>query len=212
MHEHDRTLLVDPQGAPIRPDSLEVGESYVFHYPYSVTPCFLLNLGGPVVEPQVLQTADGLEYAWDGGIGPDRSVVAFSAICAHRMTHPAPAVSFISYRHQEVSFRDSRKRPTRRSRVIYCCSEKSVYDPTQGARVLGGPADQPLAAVMLDYDEHRGTVHATATYGGEMFEKFFTTFRERLELEFATRNIRRPVTGTARVLRLEEYSKTQYTC
>ncbi len=212
MHEHDRTLLVDPQGAPIQAGSLEVGECYVFHYPYSVTPCFLLNLGSPVVEPQVLRTAAGLEYAWDGGIGPDRSVVAFSAICAHRMTHPARAVSFINYRHQEVSFRDSRKRPARRSKVIYCCSEKSVYDATQGARVLGGPADQPLAAVMLDYDEHRGTVHATATYGGEMFEKFFTTFRERLELEFATRNIRRPITNTTPVMRLEEYSKTQVTC
>jgi len=81
-----------------------------------------------------------------------------------------------------------------------------------GARVLGGPANQPLAAVLLGYDEGEGTLHATATYGGEMFEKFFTTFSERLELEYATTNIRRPAESTAAVVRLEDYSSTRVMC
>jgi len=36
--------------------------------------------------------------------------------------------------------------------VIHCCSEHSQYDPAEGARVVAGPAPQPLAAILLDHD------------------------------------------------------------
>jgi len=132
LHRYERTLLVDSHGTPIRAGALTVGQCYIFHYPYTVTPCFLLNLGRPVVEPQSLATEEGTRYRWEGGVGPQRSVVAFSAICAHKMTHPARAVSFINYRHEQVTFRNGQEESERRAQVIYCCSEKSVYDPLRG--------------------------------------------------------------------------------
>ena len=136
----------------INVSALEIGETYLFHYPYVSTPCFLINLGRPVQPGKQLRTRDGQRYRWQGGAGPERSIVAFSAICAHKMSHPAPTVSFINYRHDAVKFRNSQDAIEQRSGVIYCCSERSVYDPASGGRVLGGPAPQPLAAIELDYD------------------------------------------------------------
>src|SRR5690606_7160076 len=126
---------------------------------------------------------------WSGGIGPQRSVVAFSAICAHKMTHPARQVSFINYRHSPATFRDSDYRTAERAQVIYCCSEKSVYDATAGARVLGGPAPQPLATILLEQDGD-GTLYAVGTEGGALFDAFFERFSSRLSLELRTEDVR----------------------
>lgn len=207
---YDRVRLVDPDERPITTDDLKVGENYIFHYPFVATPCFLVDLGKPA-EPVWLETEDGRRYHWGGGIGPQRSVVAFSAICAHKMTHPAREVSFINYRHREATFRDSNQQTAQQAQVIYCCSEKSVYDATAGARVLGGPAKQPLATVLLEQDA-RGGLHAVGVAGGALFDEFFERFSSRLTLEFRTQDIRRPVTASATVLPLDEYCRNQVLC
>lgn len=212
IKEYERVLLVDAQGSPVRADGLQVGESYVFHYPYATTPCFLLNLGAPTARGTSLTTEAGTRYVWEGGCGPQRSIVAFCAICAHKMTHPAKSVSFINYRHETVSFRNTRKQTAQRSRVIYCCSEKSVYDPADGARVLGGPAPQPLAAIALEHDESNGDIYAIGTSGGEMYQEFFNTFAFRLALEFETSDIRKPARNVSEVVGIAEYSRTQKMC
>jgi len=215
FHRHQRVRLVDHEGRALAPADLKVGENYLFHYPYMATPCFLLNLGRPTQQHTLLKTEDGRPYRWPGGVGPERSIVAFSAICAHKMSHPARSVSFINYRHNAVRFRNNDEAMTQRSQVIYCCSEKSVYDATEGARVLGGPARQPLAAILLEYDERDGSLHAAGTYGGEMFDRFFEKFSYRLELEFRTtniRNIRGEVTAVATVMPLARYCKNRILC
>ena len=212
FHRHNRVRLVDPDGRPVTPTDLKVGDNYLFHYPYIVTPCFLLDLGRPTEQHTLLKTEDGKSYQWQGGVGPEHSIVAFSAICAHKMSHPARAVSFINYRHKAVHFRDKDEALTQRPQVIYCCSEKSVYDPLQGARVLGGPARQPLAAILLEYDAHDGSLYAAGTYGGEMFDSFFEKFSHRLTLEFGTTDIRQEVTRSATVMPLTRYCQTQVLC
>lgn len=212
IKHYERVLLVDPEGTPITSGTLKVGESYVFNYPYATTPCFLLNLGKPTARDTSLTTDTGARYVWEGGCGPDRSIVAFCAICAHKMSHPARSVSFINYRHETVSFRDSSERKAERSQVIYCCSEKSVYDPADGARVLGGPAPQPLTAIALEHDEDNGNIYAVGTSGGEMYQKFFDTFGFRLALEYETSDVRRPATRVAKVLSIADYSRTQMMC
>jgi hypothetical protein len=128
------------------------------------------------------------------------------------MTHPAKSVSFINYRHETVSFRNAKEQTAQRSGVIYCCSEKSVYDPADGARVLGGPAPQPLAAIALEHDDSSGDIYAIGTSGGEMYQKFFDTFAFRLALEFETSDIRKPTRNVARVVGIVEYSRTQMMC
>jgi Rieske Fe-S protein len=209
---YQRARLVDAADRPIKAADLEVGESYLFHYPYISTPCFLLNLGRPATGQTTLSTEDGRSYRWEGGVGRARSVVAYSAICAHKMTHPARAVSFINYRHDPVYFLDQDSHRTRRDDVIYCCSEKSVYDPLQGARVLGGPARQPLAAILLEYDGKDDSLTAVGTYGGEMFDRFFSQFGFRLQLEHQVEDVRRKVGGTATVVKLADYCASQVLC
>ncbi|MDX1410098.1 MAG: hypothetical protein R3330_18235, partial [Saprospiraceae bacterium] len=59
---YNRVRLVDTSGQPIRARNLEVGENYIFHYPYISTPCFLINLGQPAGSRELLQSADGKRY------------------------------------------------------------------------------------------------------------------------------------------------------
>ena len=209
---YERVRLVHSDGTPIQSAALKVGESYIFNYPYATTPCFLLNLGKPTAHDVPLTTDAGARYVWHGGCGPEQSIVAFCAICAHKMSHPAKSVSFINYRHEKVSFRDKKSLTEQRSQVIYCCSEKSVYDPANGARVLGGPAPQPLAAIALEHDESSGHIHAIGTSGGEMYEKFFDKFGFRLALEYETSDVRKLAQGTAEVVTIAEYSRVQRIC
>lgn len=212
FHRYQRVRLVNAEGHAVTPAELKVGENYLFHYPYIVTPCFLLNLGRPTEPQATLETEDGKRYRWHGGVGPERAIVAFSAICAHKMSHPARSVSFINYRHNVARFRNKDEAVTQRSQVIYCCSEKSVYDPMQGARVLGGPAPQPLAAILLEHDEQDGTLYAAGTSGGEMFDSFFKKFSHRLALEFGTTNIHQEVAHVSTVMPLARYCETQVLC
>ncbi len=212
LTRYQRVRLVDQERRPIRPELLDVGENYVFHYPYVATPCFLLDLGKPAVTKTVLTTEDNEEYLWRGGVGPNRSIVAFSAICAHKMSHPSQDISFINYRHQEVSFKDLREQPSQRARVIFCCSERSVYDPTRGAKVLGGPAKQPLATIVLEHNPEDGHLYATGTYGGEMFNRYFEKFAHRLTIEFESDDIHRRVSGSAVVQNLTDFCRQQVLC
>ena len=47
IKKYERVLLVDETGAPITSESLNVGESYIFNYPYATTPCLTSqNVGG----------------------------------------------------------------------------------------------------------------------------------------------------------------------
>jgi Rieske Fe-S protein len=213
VRSHDTPArLVDSSGRPLRLDELAVGENYVFHYPYITTPCFLLNLGKPALPRDGLEMDDGRKYSWRGGIGPERSIVAFSAICAHRMSYPTPSVSFINYRHERTAYTNEESQLAHREQVIYCCSEGSVYDPADGCRVLGGPAPQPLAAVDLGLDEDTGEIRALGIYGGDMFERFFEKFGFQLSLQRQISDIRAPVGPDTEVVTLGDYSLNSNVC
>jgi arsenite oxidase small subunit len=198
-----RARLVDDKGAALRLDTLKPGVNYVFDYPYAATPCFLLRLDRAVT-PVELRTEAGQPYRWEGGLGANKSVVAYSAICAHKLTYPTKQVSFIGYRHDPSPVAPN-------GRVITCCSDRSVYDPAAGARVVSGPAPQPLATILLEQDPRTGDVHAVGTYGGEMFAEFFRRFEFRLQLEMGPR-ARAAIEGTTVVKELETYSTQWAKC
>ena len=172
---YSRALLVDERGDPLRASSLKQLTNYVFHYPYEATPVFLLDLGKPAL-PQALSTRQRDAYAWPGGVGPNRSLVAYSAICAHQLVYPTREVSFIS-------FRKDRAQRGVRDELIHCCADHSQYDPARGAQVLSGPAPQPLCAVLLAHDPKSDTLTAYATLGGELFDDFFRKYEMKLSLE-----------------------------
>ncbi len=208
-----RVALIDPYTRePVRASGLDVGETYLFHYPFVSTPCFLIDLGKSVKTKTHLKTRDGERYRWQGGSGPNTSVVAFSAICAHKMSHPAPSVNFINYRHNDTRFRNSQDEIEQRPGLIYCCSEKSVYDPANGGKVLGGPAPQPLAAIELEYDPADDAFYATVTIGGDMFDRYFRKFHDRLVLQQGRIDIDSALQGSSELMRLSDYTQHAVSC
>jgi len=193
-----RTRLVDERGDPLRIGSLAVGANYVFDYPYSATPCFLLRLDRPAPGGVELRTEAGQIYRWEGGVGPGNAVVAYSAICAHKMAYPTRQVSFIGYRNGPSPVAGPGK-------VITCCSDRSVYDPAAGARVVSGPAPQPLCTILLEHDPAHDDVYAVGTFGGEKFADFFQKYDFKLQLEMG-KQAHSAVSGTTPVRPLEHYS------
>jgi Rieske Fe-S protein len=202
--KYPRAKLVDEKNVALRIAALRVGTTYVFDYPYAATPAFLLRLDQPLTTGILLRTEAGEPYQWDGGIGPDRALVAYSAICAHKMTYPTRQVSFIGYR-------DSPSPVAGKGKVITCCSDRSVYDPAAGARVVSGPAPQPLATILLEHDPKADEIFAVGTFGGEMFAEFFRKFDFRLQLEMGNR-AKAAVQDATVVRPLENYSTQWAKC
>lgn len=201
MRRYDRALLVDPLGEPIRAGRLKAGEPYLFNYPYAASPVFLIVLDAGV-PGHALRTEAGQAYATPSGVGPSRSIVAFSAICAHKLVYPTSQLSFISVR------RGGAGEP---AQVIHCCSDESRYDPAQGARVIAGPAPQPLAAVVLEWQAKGDELYALGTIGGELFDAFFEKYAFRLQTEWGSRA--RALVGTQTAVRpASAYSRQWQTC
>ena len=201
---YGRATLVSASGAALKAGAVPAGRNLIFHYPFAATPCFLLNLGRPAKASARLVTADRRGYEWQGGVGPKRSIVAYSAICAHQLAYPTREISFISYRTE--------KSPRNRlGNVIHCCAEHSQYDPAEGARVLAGPAPQPLAAILLEHDPKSDELTAVGTLGGEMFNQFFAKYQFRLTLENGAAP-RTAASGTCVVHELENYCRQQVKC
>ena len=201
---YGRVRLVDSDGGKLRARTLVAETNYVFHFPFLGTPCFLLNLGRPVETSATLTREDGSTYEWRGGVGPARSIVAFSAICAHKLAYPTRDVSFIRYQRQRST--------TSTAQVIHCCAEHSVYDPASGARVVSGPAPQPLAAILLDYDAANDELSAVGTVGAEQFDAFFRKYEFKLAMEYGDGKARRPVGATAPVKDLAQYCRQTIQC
>ena len=199
-----RARLVDPGGKPLRAEGLAANRNFIFHYPFAGTPCFLLNLGKPTKPLAELKTVDAQSYQWHGGVGAEHSIVAYSAICAHRLTYPTREISFISYR-------DERTAGSHFAHVIHCCSEHSQYDPAEGGKVVAGPAPQPLAAILLDYDSRSDQLFAVGTLGGELFDEFFSKYEFRLALEHGG-HAREAIVGECVVSELAQYCRQQVKC
>lgn len=204
---YGRVLLTDELGQPVKASRLRPQTNYVFHYPFEATPVFLLDLGKPAL-PTTLVTRDQRSYQWPGGVGPQRSLVAFSAICAHKLVYPTRELSFISFRKGGVA---NPQTPSKGNDLIHCCADHSQYDPARGAQVLGGPAEQPLCAVLLDHDPKTDQLTATGTLGGELFDDFFKKYEMKLSLEVGP-TARQAVAGRSMVRELEQFCRNPVRC
>ncbi|RIK92995.1 MAG: hypothetical protein DCC72_08970 [Burkholderiales bacterium] len=199
-----RARLLGADGRPLAAASIPPRKALVFPYPFVGTPAFLIDLGRPTRPSVALETSHDESYTWDGGVGPKRSIVAYSAICAHRMAYPTREISFINYRDEPSAV-------THRAQVIHCCSEHSEYDPAAGARVLSGPATQPLAAIVLEHDPADDGLHAVGTRGGELFDAFFDQFAMKLALEHGGAE-HRPVGESTTAVPIERYCRQLMQC
>lgn len=200
-----RVKLVDANGQPLKASSLSQSEAYVFGYPYAGTPCFLISLPKAAPAGASLKTEAGEEYSFAGGVGPNKNIVAYLAICTHQLAHPEKKGSVMGYNagHSETAGRAA---------VITCCAHNSAFDPADGARVLTGMASQPLPAIRLEHDAATDELYATGMYGAELIDEFFKKFKAKLNQEFGIGKYREEATGTAKTMLLSKYSAEADSC
>ncbi len=196
-------LLVDSQGRPLRTRALEPGQTYLFFYPYVGTPVFLIDLDRAA--PPAQFDDNGFQRDWAGGVGPKRSIVAFSAICQHNLTRPTPSSSPITYSPPAAQ-------AVQAPGLITCCAHNSVYDPAAGARVVSGPAESALTAVVLSHDPADDSLRAVGTAGIEVFDDYFREYKADLMREFGSGRARAAQTGAVKVMLLNTYSAELLTC
>jgi len=104
---------------------LVVGAPRWFTWPDGRSPAVLLKLGRPV----------------PGGVGPDRDVVAYSAVCTHLGC--------------VVQVKDDR---------LVCPCHWSMFDPAVGGRCYQGPAPTALPRIVLEVDDD-GSIAAVGSDG-----------------------------------------------
>ena len=112
------------------------GAVVTFNYPLNNTPNMLAKLGAKA----------------KGGVGPDGDIVAFSLICQHL----GCVYGFVptgSSPKCDNSYKAS-------GPGGYCCCHGSVYDLTDGAKVLAGPSPRPEPQVTLEFDSSTGDIYA----------------------------------------------------
>jgi hypothetical protein len=78
--------------------------------------------------------------------------------------------------------------------------------------VLAGPAPQPLAAILLDYDPATDELAALGTVGAEQFEAFFKKYEFKLAMEHGQAKAQKAIGGTSVVRELAQYCKQTIQC
>ncbi|MCI4356823.1 MAG: Rieske 2Fe-2S domain-containing protein [Thermoplasmata archaeon] len=151
-----RVQLLDLDGTPLtvtkaeKEYNAETGDVLTFNYPLRNEPNFLLN-----VAPASGSSSGATNVV--NGVGSQKSIVAFSAICQH-LGCPAPAISYYPAGICPQS-------PGGKSFYIHCTCHGSTYDVTNGAANLTGPAVLPLPQVILEWDQGDDTLYAVNMVG-----------------------------------------------
>jgi Rieske Fe-S protein len=203
----EKVQLVDAAGNPIKASALTKEENYIFNYPFASTPALLLSLPEATNKDVQLTAASGDTYIWKGGAGKENNVVAYSAICAHQMAHPTPDDSFLQYCKKGQETMAYAPADGSKGGVMTCSSHLAAYDVRSGCQVLGGPAEQPLASIILEVDAD-DTIWASAVLGGDKFSDYFKTFKPELKKYYGgKRKGETKVAGTVKTVALKEFTK-----
>ncbi len=204
LKSYNKALLVKEDGTPLLESDITPEKSYIFFYPYASTPCFLINLDKEV-KPVDINLKDGRSYRWTGGVGKNKSIVAYSAICAHQWSYPTKDYAFINYYPQGQP-----SETTKKAGVIQCCAHLAIYDPTQGAKPVDGPSEFPLAAVVITQEGNK--FYATGILGVDQFDKFFDLYRQELRKEYGSTAKARALVDKCVVTEIERYVKNPIRC
>ena len=196
--------LLDKDGAPLKASALAPNTTLIFNYPYVATPVMLIVLDAPTEVDTQTKDGEGHTYLWQGGVGPERNIVAYSAICAHLLSYVGHETAFLHYSPEENEYGHAK--------VISCCAHGSSYDPANGAKVVTGPAEYPLATVNLAYDEADDSISAIGVIGTELFKKFYDSYRQDLRSEYGRAKYRKIVTEGAVAVPIDEYSQYVLDC
>lgn len=201
---YNKALLIKEDGTPITEKDILPHKEYLFFYPFASTPCFLLNLGEEVKEAQV-RLKDGQSYTWKGGVGSKKSIVAYSAICSHQWSYPTKEYAFINYYPP-----DRASNATKKASVIQCCAHLTVFDPKAGGKVLDGPAEVPLASILLQEDN--GKIYAVGVLGKDQFDAFFENYKKDLRKQYGSSAKAKQLVDRCVVMEVEKYVKEIIRC
>jgi len=203
--EYAKVKLVDADGNPLKAASLSQTEAYVFGYPFAGTPCFLISLPKEAPAGAALKTETGEEYSFAGGVGANKNIVAYLAVCTHQMAHPEAKGSVMGYNA-------GMSETAERAAVITCCAHNSAFDPAAGAKALTGKASQPLAAVRLEHDAATDELYATGMYGADLIDEFLKKFKSKLNKEFGIGKYREEAKDSVKTVLLSKYSAEADVC
>ncbi|MEM4971370.1 MAG: Rieske 2Fe-2S domain-containing protein [Sulfolobales archaeon] len=194
--KYPRSQLFFSNGEPVRASRLPVNTPYFFFYPLKDTQAILVNLGdannNPVeVKPIELPVTmyplkdfslaaggtdkpiegppNASKYRFPGGVGPTRSIVAYSFICQH-LGCIYPQLRFHKP-GEPTSLRTNPPEIGQRGGVFHCRCHGSVYDPYRGAAVLLDPAIHPLPDIILEWDQSTDYLYAVGVVGPTIFGK-----------------------------------------
>ncbi|RLJ71152.1 secreted protein [Hydrogenivirga caldilitoris] len=204
LKPYKKAVLLKKDGTPLKPEDIDPAKQYIFFYPYRSTPCVLANLGKEV-PPTEVKLSNGTSYTWQGGVGPRKSIVAYCAICPHQLSYPTPEFSFINYYPENIPSKIVKK-----GGIIQCCAHLSVFDPSQGGRVIDGPAPFPLTAIVLSYED--GKLYAVGTLGKELYEDFFDAFKPDLRERYGSSRKAKQLVDKCEVIEVNEYAKEVIRC
>lgn len=169
-------IIVDSNGDPIKASSIPVNDPTIllFQYPLLGDITFLINMGdendNPVEIPptEVVIPQTGKTYRFPGGVGPHKSIVAYSAICQHLGCVP-PELHFYPPKYFKPGGAPPNYLPPEAynaainagaKSVIHCDCHGSTFDPWRGAAVLTGPTVRPLPYVELYWDPNTDYLYA----------------------------------------------------
>jgi Rieske Fe-S protein len=197
---YNRIRLVDEEDMPLTYGKLLKDQAYLFNYPFRSTPVMMIKLNEATPKDITLKSAAGETYIWRGGVGKHSSLVAYSAICSHQLTHPNPDTTFMTYSGNKKTMSCSRHG------VIVCGSHLSAFDPKAGAKEIAGPADEALASVVLEVDD-QGHIWAVGVLGPDKFHQFFKAFKDEFkEFYGGKRKAKKLVEDEAVTKSIENYS------
>jgi Rieske Fe-S protein len=198
--DFQKVKLVDADGNPLKASSLGKDDAYIFHYPFVSTPAFLISLPAAAAAGNDLKTESGESYSSTGGVGANKNVVAFVAICTHQLAHPDPSGSVLGYSAGASETANGQ------GAVITCCAHNSAFDPAKGANVVTGKATQPLPTIRLEHDAATDEIYATGMVGADMYEDFFKKFKKNLHKEFGIGTYKNEASGSAKAIPMSKYS------
>jgi len=194
--KYPRSQLFFSDGRPVKASELPVNTLYLFFYPLKDTQAVLVNLGdangNPVeVKPRELPVTmyplkdfslamggtdkpiegppNASKYMFPGGVGPYRSIVAYSFICQH-LGCIYPQLRFHKP-GEPTSLRTSPPEIGQRGGVFHCRCHGSLFDPYRGAAVLLDPAIRPLPGIVLEWDPSTDYLYAVEVVGPTIFGK-----------------------------------------
>jgi len=200
---YEKVQLVDAKGNALKAAGLKVETNYLFNYPFVGTPSILLNLGEETARDVKLKSEDDEEYIWKGGVGAKRSIVAYSAICSHQLAHPTPDDSFLQYLPRGKTTMATEQK----GGLIVCSSHLSAFDTKQGCKHIAGPAEQALAAIIIEVAED-DTLWVSAVLGPDKFHDYFKRYKPEMKKYYGgKRKAKKHVKDSALTVTLNEYTK-----